>query len=74
MTTLTLQIDSPTIVESLKHVLSLLKGVRIVSDEESNSDVPNSVTLEAMKEAETGPDAGLVNMDSLDSFMESMED
>lgn len=74
MTTLTLQIDSPTIVESLKHVLSLLKGVRIVSDEESNSDVPNPVTLEAMKEAETGPDAGLVNMDSLDSFMESMED
>jgi len=36
-------------------------------------DVPNALTLSAMKEAENGKDAGLVSMDSLESFIASME-
>ena len=31
MAQLTLQIDSPTLLENLKKVLSLMKGVRIVA-------------------------------------------
>ena len=37
-------------------------------------DVPNAETLAAMKEAESGHDAGVVRTDSLESFMASMEE
>ena len=37
-------------------------------------DVPNTETLAAMKEAECGHDAGVVRIDSLESFMASMEE
>ena len=37
-------------------------------------DVPNAETLSAMKEAESGHDAGVVRVDSLESFMASMEE
>ena len=37
-------------------------------------DVPNAETLAAMKEAESGHDAGVVRVDSLESFMASMEE
>ena len=37
-------------------------------------DVPNAETLAAMKEAESGHDAGVVRVDSLESFMASLED
>lgn len=36
-------------------------------------DIPNALTLTAMKEAESGKDAGVVSMDSLESFIASME-
>ena len=77
---LTLQIASPLLKEQLMHVLSLMKGVRIVSTDAStksvalDGDVPNATTLAAMKEAESGHDAGVVRVDSLDSFMASMEE
>ena len=35
-------------------------------------DQPNAVTLAAMKVAETGNDAGVVCVDSLERFMDSM--
>ena len=72
MAQLTLQIDSPSLLEQLKNVLSLMRGVKIVSD--SLEDVPNAETLAAMKEAESGHDAGVVRVDSLESFMASMEE
>lgn len=78
MTTLTLQIDNPTILGHLKEVLKSLKGVKIVdtdihsSAEENVGDIPNSVTVEAMREARSGKDAGLVSMQDLDSFMASL--
>ena len=34
--------------------------------------LPNDTTLSAMKEAESGEDAGIVNIDSVESFIASM--
>ena len=36
--------------------------------------IPNAETLAAMKEAESGHDAGVVRVDSLESFMASLEE
>ena len=79
MAQLTLQVDSPSLLEQLKTVLSLMRGVKIVSDSPVSrsatlEDVPNAETLAAMKEAESGYDAGVVRVDSLESFMASMEE
>lgn len=79
MAQLILQIDSPSLLEQLKNVLSLMRGVKIVSDSPVSrsaalEDVPNAETLAAMKEAESGHDAGVVRVDSLESFMASMEE
>lgn len=79
MARLTLQVDSPSLLEQLKNVLSLMKGVKIVSDSPVSrsaalEDVPNAETLAAMKEAESGHDAGVVRVDSLERFMASMEE
>ena len=55
-----------------------MKGVRIVSTDAStknvalDEDIPNATTLAAMKEVESGHDAGVVRVDSLESFMASM--
>ena len=59
MAQLTLQVDSPSLLEQLKNVLSLMRGVKIVSDSPVSrsaalEDVPNAETLAAMKEAESG--------------------
>ena len=59
MALLTLQVDSPSLLEQLKNVLSLMRGVKIVSDSPVSrsavlEDVPHAETLAAMKEAESG--------------------
>ena len=59
MALLTLQVDSPSLKEQLKNVLSLMRGVKIVSDSPVSrsaalEDVPNAETLAAMKDAECG--------------------
>jgi len=36
-------------------------------------EVPNALTLAAMKESESGKDAGIVSMDSLESFIASLK-
>ena len=79
MPQLTLQVDSSSLLEQLKNVLSLMRGVKIVSDSPVSrsaalEDVPNAETLAAMKEAESGHDAGVVRVDSLESFMASMKE
>lgn len=78
MATLTLQVENSSLLEQLKNILSLMKGVRIVgtsidSNSASLEDTPNATTLAAMKEVESGRDAGIVRMDNLESFMASME-
>lgn len=78
MTTLTLEIDNPSILTHLKAVLKAIHGVKILnvnnaaSDEDIDSEQPNDVTIAAMKEAKEGNDAGVVCMDSLERFMSSM--
>lgn len=78
MTTLTLEIDNPSILTHLKAVLKAIHGVKIlnvnnaVSDENIDSEQPNDVTIAAMKEAKEDNDAGVVCMDSLERFMSSM--
>ena len=52
MTTMTLQIDNPSIFEHQKSVFE--------------------TTLSAMKEAESEEDAGIVNIDSVESFIALM--
>ena len=78
MTTLTLEIDNPSILTHLKAVLKAIHGVKILnvnnaaSDGNIDSEQPNDVTIAAMKEAKEGNDAGVVRMDSLERFMSSM--
>ena len=77
MAQLTLQIDSPSLLEQLKSVLSLMKGVKIIADNPLSKsialeEIPNAETFAAMKEAESGHDAGVVRVDSLESFMASL--
>ena len=79
MAQLTLQIDSPSLMEQLKGVLSHMQGVKIVSANPvaksmSKEYIQNAETLAAMKEAESGHDAGIIRLDSIDSFMASMEE
>ncbi len=78
MTTLILEIENPSILTHLKAVLKAIHGVKIlnvnnaISEEDVDSEQPNAVTIAAMKEAKEGNDAGSVCMDSLESFMSSM--
>ena len=78
MTTLTLEIENPSILTHLKAVLKAIPGVKILnvsnaaSDDDVDSEQPNAVTIAAMKEAKEGNDAGVVCMDSLESFMSSI--
>ena len=62
----------------LKAVLKAIQGVKVLSSDETlvddaTTDQPNATTLAAMKEAEESTDAGVVRMDSLHSFMASMD-
>lgn len=79
VTTLTLQVENPSILTHLKAVLKSIRGVKVLSNSDSTAkdavweEVPNAVTLAAMKEAESGEDAGSVSTDSLESFIASMQ-
>lgn len=78
MTTLTLEIENPSILTHLEAVLKAIHGVKILnvnnvaSDDDVDSEQPNAVTIAAMKEAKEGNDAGVVCMDSLESFMSNL--
>lgn len=73
MKTMTLEIDSPSIFEDLKNVISLMRGVKIIDvTDNMGLEIPNETTLSAMKEAESGEDAGIVNIDSVENFIASM--
>ncbi len=79
MNQLTLQIENSSLLEQLKNIFSLMKGVKIVSSDTTpyslvQEDVPNTITLAAMNEVESGQDAGVVRTDSLENFMTSMEE
>lgn len=80
MTTLTLQIENPSILAQVKEALKAFRGVKIIDSVnpayetvKDAKEVPNAVTLAAMKEIESGKDAGLVCMDNMESFIASMQ-
>lgn len=79
MATLTLQVESPSILEHLKGLLSIMKGVKVLRIDNSvvnqvkHEDIPNATTMMAIKQIENGEDAGIVNMSSLDDFVASMD-
>lgn len=55
-----------------------MKGVRVIAidnnpEPTATTDIPNKTTLDAMKEAESEKDAGVVDISSIDSFIASME-
>ena len=62
----------------MRLAINTIHGVKILSVNNAEVDAndaveqPNAVTLVAMKEAEEGNDAGVVCVDSLESFMDSM--
>lgn len=78
MAILTLEIENRSAFEHLKSVLGMMRGVKIVETPEKfvqkkmAIDVPNAVTMEAMREAESGQDAGKIMTDSLQSFVDSI--
>ena len=68
-----MEIDSPSIFEDLKNVIGLMRGVKIIDvTDNMGLEIPNETTLSAMKEAESGEDAGIVNIDSVENFIASM--
>ena len=77
MTTITLNIDNPSIVPSLRKILNALDGVTIAKTtskrKNKTADDPNDTTIAAMREIESGNDAGEVNLDSMESFIASMQ-
>jgi len=74
MTTLTLQIENPSIIPSLRKVLGALDGVTVskVSHKAAKAEDPNKCTIAAMKEAQSGKDTCEVKLDSYDSFVNSI--
>jgi len=77
MTTLTINIENPSIIPSLRKVLSALDGVTIAKPvrkaaKAKATHIPNELTIAAMKEVESGKDAGEVKLDNIDNFIASM--
>lgn len=74
MATITLQIDNSSILEKVKGILSLIQGVHIISINRNAAieEIPNDTTLSAMKEAESGNDAGVADTSSIQAFINSM--
>lgn len=77
MATLTLQVENPSLLEQLKAVLRMMRGVTVLDGTSEapslEADEPNATTVAAMQEAEGGVDAGVVCTDSVEAFMASME-
>ncbi len=77
MTSMTIQVENPSILASLKTILSAIEGVRIVKTTAPvaipEAYEPNETTLAAMKEVEEGRASGKVDLGSIDSFIASMQ-
>ena len=75
MTTMTLHIENPSIVPSLRKILGALDGVTIEMKKSTCStrkvaetaDIPNATTISAIEELESGKDAGVLKLVRLGS-------
>ena len=80
MTTITLHIENPSIVPSLRKILGALDGVTIEKKKSTcrtrkvakTVDIPNATTIEAMKEAESGVELEDVCVDNVEAFLASV--
>lgn len=74
---MTIQVENPSILASLKTILSAIDGVKIVKSTVSvavqEAYEPNEITLAAMKEVEEGKTSGKVDLGSIDSFIASIQ-
>lgn len=75
MATLTLQVENPSILEHLKELLSIMKGVKVLRIDDSvvNKVQQKTKTSEldkAIKEVEKG---NVVNFDTLAEMMDYLE-
>lgn len=65
MTTLTLHIDNPAIIPSLRKVLSALEGVTIARPTRTKAETPNKTTVKAINEAKQGKTFKASSVDDL---------
>ena len=55
MYTLTLQIENPAILQSLKKICRAMNGVKILSNRvQASEDVPNATTVKAIEDVRSG--------------------
>ena len=66
-------VDPGHTLQSIQRAIRKLQGVVSTSVVKETEEVPNATTLAAMKEIESGQDAGVVRVDDFESFMASME-
>lgn len=74
MTTLTLQVESPSVLAQLKAVLKTMKGVRVLSHGEAlaEEEIPNAVTFAAMKEAESGKELETLDLEHFEDYVKAL--
>lgn len=67
MNTITLQIDNPTIIPSLKRVLRAIDGVVILPQRKkvTATNVPNATTLKAINDVKAGRTFKATSVDDL---------
>lgn len=83
MTSMTIQVENPSILDSLRTILGAIDGVKIVKTTQSPSgrnatetteeELPNDVTLASMQEVADDSILERVNIDSIDDFVKSMQ-
>lgn len=73
MTTLTLQVENPSVLAQLKAVLKTMKGVRVLHGEAlAEEEIPNAVTLAAMKEAESGKELETLDLEHFEDYVKAL--
>ncbi len=74
MTTLTLQVENPSVLRHLKEVLKTMKGVRILSHGEAlaEEETPNATTLAAMREAESGKELETLDLENFEDYVKAL--
>ena len=65
MTTLTLHIDNPAIIPSLRKVLSALEGVTIARPTRTKAETPNKTTMKAINDDKAGKTYKASSVDDL---------
>ena len=73
MATLTLQVDNPSILEHLKGILSIMKGVKVLREDDSVKSLHNSKCTELDKALMDVEKGDVKNFDTLQEMMQYLE-